>query len=87
MLSVLSPNPRKSVVGGGLVVFVIRNQGAAEVGGEDLGGFEVGAGKGRCAGTGNTDEGNEGEGGEVNFHFFRHELHEFYEFCECLMGR
>ena len=59
----------KRVFGCDLVVFVVRDQGPAEVGGEDLCWFEMLAGKGRFAGAGRSDKDNEREFRNCDPHF------------------
>ena len=54
----------EGVLGGALVVLVVGDQAAAEVGGDDLGRLEVPAGEGGLAGAGGADEHDEGQVGD-----------------------
>ncbi len=54
----------EGVLGGALVVLVVRDEAAAEVGRDDLGRLEVPAGEGGLAGAGGADEHHQGEVGD-----------------------
>ena len=58
----------EGVVRSGLVVFVIRDKGAAEVGGDGLGGQEVGTCEGALAGAGGPDQHHQRELGYGQLH-------------------
>src|SRR5690606_35742013 len=54
----------EGVAAGALVVLVVGDEPAAEVGGQDLGRLEVAPGEGGLAGAGGTDEHHQGEVGD-----------------------
>ena len=54
----------EGVAAGALVVLVVGDEAAAEVGGDDLGRLEVPAGEGGLAGAGGADEDDEGQVGD-----------------------